>query len=283
MMRYRRIVNIVFTISLLLVTAIAGAQKGSGNLFIIGGGERSTALMQELLNTASLAGDDYIVVLTMASGVPDESYEAISKQLGTLCKNVVTKFHFTQQEAKDKKAWIDSVANARLIYIVGGDQNRFMDVVRATPLYEAMHTAFNEGATVAGTSAGAAVMSQIMITGEERDKKDNNNFREIKKGNVITSEGMGFVSKAIIDQHFVKRSRYNRLLSVLGDHPDKMVIGIDESTAVIVKGKRVRVVGESQVVVVSHPGKVKVFNGDKIAFQNAKLALYSAGDTFKLK
>lgn len=282
MMRYR-IINIAFTISLLLVTTIAGAQKGSGSLFIIGGGERSAALMQELVNTASLAGNDYIVVLTMASGVPDESYEAVSKQLGTLCKNVVTKFHFTQQEAKDKKAWIDSVANARLIYIVGGDQNRFMDVVRATPLYEAMHTAFNGGATVAGTSAGAAVMSQIMITGEERDKKDNNNFREIRKGNVITSEGMGFVSKAIIDQHFVKRSRYNRLLSVLGDHPDKMVIGIDESTAVIVKGKRVRVVGESQVVVVSHPGKVKVFNGDKIAFQNAKLALYSAGDTFKLK
>ncbi|MCW5915553.1 MAG: cyanophycinase [Chitinophagaceae bacterium] len=283
MMRYRRIINIAFTISLLLVTTIAGAQKGSGSLFIIGGGERSAALMQELVNTASLAGNDYIVVLTMASGVPDESYEAVSKQLGTLCKNVVTKFHFTQQEAKDKKAWIDSVANARLIYIVGGDQNRFMDVVRGTPLYEAMHTAFNKGATVAGTSAGAAVMSQIMITGEERDKKDNNNFREIRKGNVITSEGMGFVSKAIIDQHFVKRSRYNRLLSVLGDHPDKMVIGVDESTAVIVKGKRVRVVGESQVVVVSHPRKVKVFNGAKVAFQNARLALYSAGDTFKLK
>lgn len=267
----------------ILTARVVDGQVKTGNLFIIGGGERSTALMQELVNTAALSSQDYIAVLTMASGEPEESFQAVKKQFNALCSNPVTKLHFSAEEAKSKQTWIDSVKNAKLIYVVGGDQNRFMDVVRGTELYYAMHTAYTRGATIAGTSAGAAIMSKIMITGEEKDKKDNNNFREIKKDNVITSEGMGFVDKAIIDQHFIKRSRYNRLLSVLGDHPDKMVIGVDESTAVVVHGNKVRVVGESQVVVVSKPKKVKTFNGDKIGLQKAAFSLYSPGDTFKLK
>lgn len=94
---------------------------------------------------------------------------------------------------------------------------------------------------------------------------------------------MGFITKAIIDQHFIKRSRYNRLLGLLGDHPEKTLIGIDESTAIIVKKNRAEVVGESQVVVVSRPKKLKVFSTDKIAFKNARLSLFSAGDQFKIK
>jgi len=156
-------------------------------------------------------------------------------------------------------------------------------VVKGTKLYTAMHQAFANGATISGTSAGAAVMSKIMITGEERDKTDKDSFREIRKNNVITAQGMGFITSAIVDQHFIKRSRYNRLLSVLADHPDKMVIGIDESTAIIVKGKKVTVAGESQVLVITSPRKPTLFNKDKITFKNASLSLFSAGEGFDLK
>lgn len=265
-----------FTISL------AYGQK-KGNLFIIGGGERSAELLEALIKTADFGMSDYIVILPMASGVPDESVAYIRSQLSEYCKNPVTSFNFTQAQADDHSSWIDSVRNARLIYIAGGDQNRFMNVVRGTRLYDAIHQAFDKGATISGTSAGAAVMSEIMITGEEKDKKGNGNFKVIKKDNVITSRGMGFITKAVIDQHFIMRSRYNRLLSVLADHPDKMVIGIDESTAIIVKGTRVEVAGESQVLVVSRPKKLKVSGKDKVAFKNAKLSLFTAGDTFELK
>lgn len=262
--------------------SFAYGQK-KGNLFIIGGGERSAELLEALIKTADLGTGDYIVILPMASGVPDESVAYISAQLSEHCKNPVTSFNFTHAQANDHSSWIDSVRNARLIYIAGGDQNRFMDVVRDTRLYDAIHQAFDKGATISGTSAGAAVMSEIMITGEEKDKKGNGNFKAIKRDNVITSRGMGFVTKAVIDQHFIVRSRYNRLLSVLADHPDKIVIGIDEGTAIIVKGKRVEVAGESQVVVVSNPKKLKVSAKDKVAFKNAKLSLFTAGDTFELK
>lgn len=267
---------------LVFTTSISYSQK-KGNLFIIGGGERSAELMGELIKTANLEMSDYIVVLPMASGVPEESAESISSELSGLCKNHVTSFNFNKAQANDRPSWIDSVRNARLIYITGGDQNRFMDVVRGTLLYDALHESFNKGATIAGTSAGAAIMSQIMITGEERDKKGNGDFREIKSDNAITSQGMGFITTAIIDQHFIRRSRYNRLLSVLTDHPDKIVIGIDEGTAIVVKGKKVSVIGESQVVVISQAKKMKKSDKNKVGFNNARLSLLTSGDDFNLK
>lgn len=260
-----------------------GYSQDKGSLFIIGGGERTPELMSELIKTASLGSGDYIVILPMATSVPEESVSFVSNQISKLCPNPITSFNFTKEEADNKQSWIDSVRHARLIYVVGGDQNKFMAVVANTHLYDAMHEAFRNGATISGTSAGAAIMSEIMITGAERDTADKGAFRQIKGNNVVTAQGMGFTTKAIIDQHFVKRSRYNRLLSVLADHPDKTVIGIDESTAIIVKGKLVKVVGESQVVVISLPGKPGLVNGEKVTFKNAKLSLFTDGDSFKLK
>ena len=261
----------------------SGYGQKKGHLFIIGGGERTPELMGELIKTANPSGNDYIVILTMATSVPEESFESTRSQLAKLCKNKITTFHFNKAQANDQKGWIDSVRQAKLIYVVGGDQNKFMDVVRGTGLFDAMHLAYKNGATISGTSAGAAIMSQIMITGEEKDKKNKDTFKEIRKDNVVTTEGMGFIQKAIIDQHFIKRSRYNRLLSVLADHPDNMVIGIDESTAIIVTGKKARVVGESQVVVISKPKKMRISDKNQVGFKNARLSLFTAGDHFKLK
>ena len=272
---------LLLTVFIFVLSSGYGQKKG--HLFIIGGGERTPELMGELIKTANPSGNDYIVILTMATSVPEESFESTRSQLAKLCKNKITTFHFNKAQANDQKDWIDSVRQAKLIYVVGGDQNKFMDVVRGTGLFDAMHLAYKNGATISGTSAGAAIMSQIMITGEEKDKKNKDTFKEIRKDNVVTTEGMGFIQKAIIDQHFIKRSRYNRLLSVLADHPDNMVIGIDESTAIIVTGKKARVVGESQVVVISKPKKMRISDKNQVGFKNARLSLFTAGDHFKLK
>ena len=272
----------IFLLMVVFINAaiISYAQKGS--LFIIGGGERSDAMVKEMVETAKLSATDYIVVLPMATSVPEESISYVSGQLAKACSNRITSFNFSKAQANENQSWIDSVKNARLIYITGGDQNKFMAVVTGTKLYDAMHAAFRDGATISGTSAGAAVMSQIMITGEDRGKKSSESFKEVKTNSTVTAEGMGFISSAIIDQHFIIRGRYNRLLSALGDHPDKTVIGIDESTAIIVTGKKVKVTGESQVVVISKPKKLKLFGKDKITFKNAQLSLYSPGQSFSL-
>lgn len=274
----------VFTFATLATFGQEDESKGKskGHLFIIGGGERSTALIGELVKTASLRPNDYIVVLPMATSVPEESVAYISEQLSEHTDHPISSFNFTRATADDRLDWIDSVRNARLIYMTGGDQNKFMEVVRGSKLYEAMHEAYRNGATISGTSAGAAVMSHRMITGAQRGDEDGS-FREVKSDYAVTESGMGFLTNSVIDQHFIYRSRYNRLLSVLSDQPKLMMIGIDEGTAVIVSGKHARVVGDSQVVVVSGPKKLRASSNDKVSFRNARLSLYVHGQTFKLK
>lgn len=264
---------------LLIVTTLAFGQT-KGKLFIIGGGTRSAELIQNMVQTADFRTDDYIVILPMATGEPEETIASISSQLGAYTKNKIISFNFNREQADHKASWIDSVMNARLIYVTGGDQNKFMDVVRGTKLFAALHHAYQSGATIAGTSAGAAIMSHVMITGEQ--KADSGTIKSVAKENIVTSTGMGFLQSAIIDQHFIIRSRYNRLLSVLVDYPTKTLIGVDEGTAIIVKGKDVHVVGDSQVVVVSKPKNIKVNKNGKVSFQQASLSLFTQGENFKL-
>jgi cyanophycinase len=269
-------------VALIWTTGLSFGQN-KGHLFIIGGGDRSPALMQELVQTAQLSATDYIVILPMATSIPEESIAYVSQQLSEHCQNRIASFNFTPEQANNRQDWIDSVQNARLIYVTGGDQNKFMDVVRGSKLYDALHHAYRHGATISGTSAGAAIMSQIMITGAQKGDDDSGTFREIKSDYAVTSEGMGFLTDVIIDQHFIMRSRYNRLLSLLSDYPDKIVVGIDEATAVVITGKHAKVVGESQVVVITKPKKVQKPAHGKVAFRDAKLSLLTHGQSFKLK
>lgn len=266
-----------------ICTALFSYGQNKGSLFIIGGGERSSALIKEMVATANLKPSDYIVILPMATIVPEESIAYISEQLSEHAQNPIASFNFNPAQANNNQAWIDSVQNAKLIYITGGDQNKFMDVVRNSKLYGALHNAYREGSTIAGTSAGAAVMSQIMITGAQKGENESGTFREIKSDYAVTADGLGFLTDVIIDQHFIMRSRYNRLLSLLADHPQKIVVGIDEATAVVVTGKKAKVIGDSQVVVVSRPKNVQKSKDGKVAFKNAKLSLFSHGQSFKLK
>src|SRR5215467_1014994 len=153
--------------SLLLLFHLSGnAQDGNsakGKLFIIGGGNRSKELMQTMINTAGMRSNDYAVVLPMSSEYPDTSFYYFKEDYDPVCKNAIVCFNFTKQNTNNKN-WLDSLEHARLIFITGGDQLRFMDIVLNTPIYQAIQSAFKHGATIGGTSAGAAVMSKYMIT-----------------------------------------------------------------------------------------------------------------------
>ena len=240
-------------------------------------------MIKDLVTTSNLRSDDYIVILPMATSVPEESIAFISEQLSKVSDHKITSFNFSKEQANSKVEWIDSVRNARLIYVTGGDQNKFMDIVRSSKLYDAMHQAYRNGATISGTSAGAAIMSEIMITGAQKNDPRADSFREIKADNSEVATGMGFLKNIIIDQHFIMRSRYNRLLSVLYDNSDKMVIGIDEGTALVVSGNKGRVSGDSQIVVIKNPKNKRISSKGKVSFQDAKLSLYQHGQEFKLK
>ena len=265
----------------LLLNAQSKAAKG--NLFIIGGGNRSDELMKQMLNTAELKPSDYIIVLPMASEVPDVGFGTLSAQLQKLDPIVIKNFNFAKHDVNDKK-WTDSLAGAKLIYILGGDQSRFMNLVLNTPVYAAIHKAYQNGATIAGTSAGAAVMSKYMITGKQLlDTVYKETFNKLWDKNIEFSPGMGLLENTIIDQHFLKRNRYNRLISALAAHPDLVCVGIDESTAIIVHGNKATAAGESQVIRLANPKESKKTDKGLLKFKQAEFGIFTAGDVIDIK
>ncbi|WP_231424812.1 cyanophycinase [Pedobacter sp. Leaf250] len=272
--------NIFLGISLLLN---AQGKLAKGSLFIIGGGNRSDVLMKEMLNTASLKANDYIIVLPMASEVPEVGFGTLSAQLQKLDPRKIRNFNFAKHDVNDKK-WTDSLAGAKLIYILGGDQSRFMNVVLNTPVYTAIHKAYQNGSTIAGTSAGAAVMSKYMITGKQLlDTVYKETFNKLWDKNIEFSPGMGLLENTIIDQHFLKRNRYNRLISALAAHPDLVCVGIDESTAIIVHGNKATVAGESQVIRLANPKELKKTDKGLLKFKQAEFGIFTEGDVIDIK
>jgi len=275
---------IASAIFLALLFQVSLAQNGTastkGKLFIIGGGDRSKEIMQTLITTAAMKPGDYTVVLPMSSEYPDTSFYYFKQDYDPVCKNAIVCFNFTKQTTNNK-SWLDSLEHARLIFITGGDQLRFMNIVLNTPIYQAIHTAYRSGATIAGTSAGAAVMSKYMITGNQlTDTSYSATFSVIHANNIEIKEGLGLLSSAIIDQHFIVRSRYNRLLSAIAKYPELPCVGINEATAIIIRGNKVKVTGESQVIVLKHPKQVQITSKGLIKFKDLRFSIYTEGDEF---
>lgn len=263
------------------LTLCAQNKQASGSLFIIGGGNRSDSLMAELVKTANLRPNDYIVVLPMASAEPDAGFTLISQQLSKFTRASIRNFDFAKHPSNNR--WVDSLSGARLIYILGGDQNRFMKTVLNTPIYNAIHRAYNQGGTIAGTSAGAAVMSKYMITGRQlRDTVYKETFDKLWSDNIEFTEGLGLLPEVIIDQHFVKRNRYNRLISALAEKPNYVCIGIDEGTAIIVRGEKATVAGESQVLRFANPKKNKQTANGLLKLQKIDFGIFTSGDVIRL-
>ena len=278
--------KLLLIISLLTSSPALHAQSGTtiprGQLFIMGGGDRPPSLMKALVAASALKQGDYVVVLPMSSASPDTGYYYFKADLETVCANTIVNFNFTGERVNDKN-WLDSLIRAKLIYITGGDQDRFMKTVLNTPVYKAIHTAYQNGATIAGTSAGAAVMSQHMITGNElTDTTYRATFRKVVDGNIEIKPGLGLLSTAVIDQHFIVRSRYNRLLSALAKFPNLTCIGIDEETAIIVQGNNVEVGGLGQVIVMTKPEQLAITAGGLIKLKEMQFSIYTNGDRFKI-
>ncbi|QLE03126.1 cyanophycinase [Galbibacter sp. BG1] len=227
--------------------------SAKGKLFIIGGGKRPPELIKKLVEISSFKKEDYIAILPMSSSEPDSAVYYASKQfldLGISHKKIKG-FNFSKDSLPQQ--WLDSLEKAKLIYISGGDQTKFMEIVANTPIENAIKSAYKNGSTIAGTSAGAAVMSAKMITGDEfKHPVYTGDFRTIEADNMELVEGLGLVKNAIIDQHFIQRMRMNRLLSVALENPNETAIGIDESTAIIVEGDSATVAGKSQVIVLKN-------------------------------
>jgi len=255
---------LVASVCLFFALAAAGVQvptpepaTAGGYLFIIGGGDLPGTMMKRFVDLASGFGSGKIVIFTMASSVPHETGPELVREFKKLGARSAGYYHLTRKGALSPDS-VHLLDNAGGVYFSGGDQAKHTAVLLGTSLHRRLLELYSHGAAIGGTSAGAAVMSEVMITGDEKRKpKEGHDFETLEMGNVITSPGLGFLSQAIIDQHFVRRKRHNRLISLLAEHPQLLGIGIDESTAILVKPDETFEVMGSGAVLVLDPGQAR--------------------------
>jgi cyanophycinase len=147
------------------------------------------------------------------------------------------------------------------------------------------------GAVVGGTSAGAAVMSESMITGDERHfggrrppRDSSQAFITIDRENIVTTRGLGLITGAIVDQHFVRRRRHNRLLSLVLEHPTSVGVGVDESTALIVRPDGLwEVIGESVAVIYDARAGTVTPVGVTLGASDVRMHVLPAGSAFDVR
>ncbi len=232
----------------------ASAMSGTrGTLFIVGGGPQPPGLVQEFVRLAGGPGRAKIIVFAMASSDGAASGEEKAQDLRALGATALNVFVNHDQANTDSVAHL--LDGATGIWFGGGDQVLLAKALRGTATERAMHQRYAAGAVVGGTSAGAAVMSAAMITGDERrpggDWPDTTTgFMTIARENIVVADGFAFLDDAIVDQHFLRRKRHNRLMSLVIERAPHLGVGIDESTALVVEPDgHWRVSGASAAVV----------------------------------
>lgn len=207
-------------------------------LVIVGGGTTLESIQQRALELAR-GRESRVVVLPQASDRPDRG-EASAEMWREAGAAEVTNLSDLSDIVRARAV----LESADLIWMGGGDQTLLMAALRESGLDEVVRTRAAAGVTCGGTSAGAAVMTLVMITGE------GDGLEKVAAGATHTATGLGLLPAGIVDQHFLARQRANRLLGAVLDHPELIGFGIDERTALVVTGGRAEVAGEGQVVVI---------------------------------
>lgn len=277
--------SLLFSFILILISTFTIFGQSKGNLVIIGGGDKTDEIMQKIVDFAG-GKDSKIVVIPNASSDPIESGEYNVDEFNKLgCYNV--SYLYCNREEANQDSNLKKIDGVTGIFFGGGDQSYLTRDLLGTKLLDLIKKIFNNGGVISGTSAGAAVMSEVMITGNELINKDSSDFFiTIEKGNVEVKEGFGFIKSAFIDQHFIKRKRLNRTISIVLEYPKLLGIGIDESTCIIVNpDDTFEVLGENQVIVFDalNSSDIKTDKNGNLGAENIQMDILVNGDKFDLK
>jgi cyanophycinase len=236
-------------------TAVAGpaASAGAGHLIIVGGGPRPDVIMDRFIELAGGVGEARIAVVPMASGNPDRAGESLVEEMMERGAAHAFSLHVDRDEAMRPET-ADRLNGVTGVWFSGGSQTRHTRALKDTPVEARLHEMLRDGAVLGGTSAGAAIMSPLMITGGERrpggDRPRDEAWITIDRDNVVTEAGFGFLPGTVVDQHFVRRRRHNRLISLVFEHPDHVGVGVGEGTALHVgPDGRWTVLGQSVAVI----------------------------------
>lgn len=260
--------------------------QDKGHLVIIGGGDRSDIMMNKIIELAGGKQSRFIIIPNASYDPVETGKEQVNQfkeELG--CEN--TDFIHCTRENADADSNLKKLDGVTGIFFSGGDQSRLTRDLLNTEFLKKIKEIYLSGGVLSGTSAGAAVMSEVMITGNELINKDSiYAFISIEEGNIETVEGFGFITSAVIDQHFIKRKRHNRLISITLEHPELIGTALDESTAIIVyPDDTFEVIGENQVLIYDATDAKNIRTDKKgiLSATDIKMHILISGDKYDLK
>jgi cyanophycinase len=218
----------------------------AGPVVIIGGAEDKRRDRVILSTFVELAGgaEASIVVISTASSFGEraaERYTEVFRNLGA--GNAVGLCPRTREEANDPEL-VAAVSRATGVFLTGGNQVRLVSVIGGTRLEDALASAHDRGAVIAGTSAGASAVAAHMVAFGRSGASPKHRM-------IHLSAGLGLVDRVVVDQHFEQRGRWGRLLAAVALSPRLLGIGIDEDTAAVVRADRtLEVIGKGAVTIV---------------------------------
>jgi cyanophycinase len=253
---------------------------GKGSLILIGGGEDKEERRVILREIARRIDGGKLVLATIASHEPEGYFEAYQKGFADLgLADLVELYIEDRAEASDPKklAALDGAAG---VFFSGGDQLRIVSQIADSPIERRLHAILEAGGLIAGTSAGASMMSHTMLV--EGPSSESHRI-----GDLHMAPGLGLLADAIVDQHFAERGRFGRLFGAVAHNPRELGLGIDEDTAIIVEGGQARVIGNGCVYVVDGTDVTRsnIAEADShraLSMHDVRLHVLSAGDRFDL-
>jgi cyanophycinase len=257
----------------------------TGHLLVIGGAEDpDESEMRILPHLVEMAGgkDARIIVCSSPSENPEEKVDVYGELFEKLGVAEVIPAPITERREAETPEMEEAVERATAVFITGGDQLRLTALMAGTRFCERIRERlYGDGLVVAGTSAGAAAMSSVMLIGG----KDNGTVR---RADVSLAPGLGYWRDTVVDTHFNQRGRPSRLLTIFAHNPQVLGIGIDENTAIdVTPGESFRVIGEGAVMVfngrVTHSSAPDAGDEDTLAVTDSLLHVLADGYGFDLK
>ncbi|MFQ5743529.1 MAG: cyanophycinase [Acidobacteriota bacterium] len=242
----RTLISMLLLVSIVVFTAGAVAQEvgpAHGSLVIVGGAMRDPAIVQRFLNLAG-GPDAPIVVIPTAGG--REHYDQYNSGLRIFKENGATNLtvlHTTDPEVADTDEFVQPIRAARGVWFGGGRQWRLTDAYLNTKVHEELWALLERGGVVGGSSAGATIQGAYLARGDT-------SANTIMMGD--HQEGLGFLKNTAIDQHLLRRNRQFDLIEIIEAHPELLGIGIDENTAIVVRGDIFEVMGQGYVAIYDH-------------------------------
>src|SRR5215475_627354 len=243
-----------------------GSGRAAGSLIAVGGAEDREDTKIILSNVAERIGSGKLVISTLASGYADEVWEIYRTLFTSMGVKSVKHLCMDHRDESPKDPRLDVLADATAVFFTGGDQLRITTRLGGTPLSERIEEIYRQGGIIAGTSAGATALGEMMLVGSPVEGVCK--LRDVKM-----TPGLGLAENMIIDQHFSERGRIRRLLAAVAENPRMLGIGVDEDTAVVIEGD-----GTFHAL---GSGAVYVVDGHDLSHTNFSEASFS-GDSFDL-